>query len=189
MRRLQLILAAPFLINFLTEYIIGAFNLGRVFLYEWTVNFQVSPEDVVSRWFHLSASRPYCLIILWEVLVAILFCQGLAPNGVPHCEQLLVLPLYVQFYWCNVCLQPALPVLCLVLSHHCILPVWTTGYPVMKLQALIIGVIEMCWNTTRYSGQQRVQCQPLHHLVGLLKKKLASHVTWLFLPWGQGWEG
>merc|ERR1719436_678039 len=49
----QLVLAAPFLLSFPLEYLIGAFNLGRVFLFEWTVNFRFLPEAVfVSRWLH-----------------------------------------------------------------------------------------------------------------------------------------
>ena len=47
-------LALPFLASHPVNYVVGAFNLGRVFLFEWTVNWRLLPEDVfLSRWFHL----------------------------------------------------------------------------------------------------------------------------------------
>jgi alpha-1,3-mannosyltransferase len=36
----QLLLAVPFLYTSPLNYLLGAFNLGRVFLFQWTVNFR-----------------------------------------------------------------------------------------------------------------------------------------------------
>ena len=44
----QLLVGLPFLFNYPVNYIIGAFNLGRVFLYKWTVNFRYLPTSLVS---------------------------------------------------------------------------------------------------------------------------------------------
>ena len=42
----QVILGVPFLLTAPVAYLKGAFDLGRVFLFEWTVNWRFLPEDV-----------------------------------------------------------------------------------------------------------------------------------------------
>ena len=50
----QLFIGAPFLLKFPLQYISGAFDLSRVFIYEWTVNWRFLPESVfVSKSFGL----------------------------------------------------------------------------------------------------------------------------------------
>jgi len=147
---LQIIIATPFLINFPVEYIIGAFNLGRVFLFEWTVNFRFLPEEVfVSRWFHVALlvghviSLVYCARFWWQYLTVY---KKLANVGVPNCEQLLVLPLFM----CNfigIMFARSLHYQFYVWYYHTLhYMVWTTGYPI-KHRLLLLGIIEMCWNT------------------------------------------
>ena len=49
----QLVLGAPFLFHQPVAYMAGAFNLGRQFLFEWTVNWRCVPEWVfLHRGFH-----------------------------------------------------------------------------------------------------------------------------------------
>lgn len=49
----KIILGAPFLLANPIGYISGAFNLGRVFLFEWTVNWRFLPEELFThRGFH-----------------------------------------------------------------------------------------------------------------------------------------
>lgn len=43
---IQGLLAFPFLSTHPKEYLSNAFNLSRVFLYKWTVNWRFVPEDV-----------------------------------------------------------------------------------------------------------------------------------------------
>lgn len=43
---LQGFLGLPFLQGYPREYLTGAFDFSRVFLYEWTVNWRFVPEDV-----------------------------------------------------------------------------------------------------------------------------------------------
>jgi len=51
----QLLLGLPFLSTFPIEYLTKAFELGRVFMYKWTVNFKFLPESVfVSKEFSLA---------------------------------------------------------------------------------------------------------------------------------------
>jgi len=50
----QLVLGAPFLAHQPGAYMAGAFNLGRQFLYVWTVNWRCLPEWLfLHRGFHL----------------------------------------------------------------------------------------------------------------------------------------
>jgi len=42
---LQLLLGLPFLTTFPYEYLKGSFDLGRVFMFKWTVNFKFLPEE------------------------------------------------------------------------------------------------------------------------------------------------
>ncbi|KAF6142492.1 hypothetical protein GIB67_039456 [Kingdonia uniflora] len=44
--RIVILLGLPFLLSFPIEYLSGAFNLGRVFIHFWSVNFKFVPEDV-----------------------------------------------------------------------------------------------------------------------------------------------
>jgi alpha-1,3-mannosyltransferase len=46
----QLVLGYPFLSTYPVEYLQQAFDLGRVFMHKWTVNYRFLPEDIfVSR--------------------------------------------------------------------------------------------------------------------------------------------
>jgi alpha-1,3-mannosyltransferase len=51
---IQLLLGAPFLLTFPLSYLRKAFELDRVFAYEWTVNLKVSTANIYS------ISFPFC---------------------------------------------------------------------------------------------------------------------------------
>lgn len=52
---IQAIIGAPFILNNSVSYFNGAFNFGRHFLYQWTVNWRMLPEWVfMHRVFHLA---------------------------------------------------------------------------------------------------------------------------------------
>jgi len=60
----QVVLGWPFLTTFPVAYLTRAFDLGRVFLYKWTVNFKFLPEDVfVSR--PLSVALLLATVAVW----------------------------------------------------------------------------------------------------------------------------
>jgi hypothetical protein len=62
----QLLLGAPFLLTNPVAYMVGSFNLGRVFLFEWTVNWRFLSEELfVHPGFHIS------LLLLHVGLLAI----------------------------------------------------------------------------------------------------------------------
>ncbi|KAI3893232.1 hypothetical protein MKX03_016877 [Papaver bracteatum] len=63
---LQILLGLPFLLSFPVDYISGAFNLGRVFIHYWSVNFKFVPEKIfVSKEFAVS------LLIIHLLLLAV----------------------------------------------------------------------------------------------------------------------
>ena len=60
----QLAMGAPFLLTYPLEYLVGAFNLGRVFMFKWTVNWRFIPEEVfVSRPFHIALLAIHLLLL------------------------------------------------------------------------------------------------------------------------------
>ncbi|OVA14859.1 Glycosyltransferase [Macleaya cordata] len=60
----QILLGLPFLLSYPIAYISGAFNLGRVFIHYWSVNFKFVPEDVfISKEFALSLLIVHLLLL------------------------------------------------------------------------------------------------------------------------------
>jgi alpha-1,3-mannosyltransferase len=53
----QLLLGLPFLSTYPTEYLSRSFDLGRVFMFKWTVNLKFLPEDIF-------VGKPLSLVLL-----------------------------------------------------------------------------------------------------------------------------
>ncbi|XP_043210039.1 lethal(2)neighbour of Tid protein-like [Amphibalanus amphitrite] len=148
----QVALGAPFLAAAPVAYLRGAFDLGRVFQYQWTVNWRCLAEEVFLD------RRLHVLLLALHLIVLAVFAQGrwrrflsafgrLQATGGPEIScQLLLLPLFTanligmafarslhyQFY---VWYYHSLPYL-----------LWSAPFaPVTRL--CLLGVIELCWNT------------------------------------------
>lgn len=116
-------LGAPFLLTNPVAYIVGSFNLGRVFLFEWTVNWRFLPEDVfVHPGFHITLlvlhvailavfarhwyrycyyselfMFVYCfIVIIFSILRYMKSFAKLLPTGVGIISQLFLLPLFAS---------------------------------------------------------------------------------------------
>ncbi|PNY01398.1 dol-P-Glc:Glc(2)Man(9)GlcNAc(2)-PP-Dol alpha-1,2-glucosyltransferase-like protein, partial [Trifolium pratense] len=61
---LQILLGLPFLVSHPVAYISGAFNLGRVFIHFWSVNFKFIPEPVF-------VSKGFAIFLLAAHLIAL----------------------------------------------------------------------------------------------------------------------
>ncbi|KAI2808525.1 dolichyl-P-Man:Man(5)GlcNAc(2)-PP-dolichol alpha-1,3-mannosyltransferase [Blomia tropicalis] len=62
---IQIVLGLPFLMTYPISYIRSSFNLGRVFLHQWTVNYRFLPEDIfVDKYFHLSLLTAHIAVLL-----------------------------------------------------------------------------------------------------------------------------
>ena len=60
----QAVLALPFLLESPLNYLKGAFDLGRVFLFKWTVNWRFLPEEVfVHRGFHAALLAAHVIVL------------------------------------------------------------------------------------------------------------------------------
>ena len=63
---LQLLLGAPFLLHSPVSYLRGAFDFGRQFLYQWTVNWRCLPE-----WLFLHRGLHFALLVAHIVTLAV----------------------------------------------------------------------------------------------------------------------
>ncbi|KAG8896620.1 dolichyl-P-Man:Man(5)GlcNAc(2)-PP-dolichol alpha-1,3-mannosyltransferase, partial [Tulasnella sp. 417] len=73
---IQGLLALPFLNTHPKEYLSNAFNLSRVFLYKWTVNWRFVPEEVF-----LSTGFAKCLLALHVFLLLVFGFKWCQPDG------------------------------------------------------------------------------------------------------------
>nr|XP_028699730.1 dol-P-Man:Man(5)GlcNAc(2)-PP-Dol alpha-1,3-mannosyltransferase isoform X1 [Macaca mulatta] len=132
---LQVVLGLPFLLENPIGYLSRSFDLGRQFLFRWTVNWRFLPEALfLHRAFHLALLAAHLTLLLlfalcrWhrtgESILSLLRDpskrkvppQPLTPN---HCFY----PLHLQLHWHLLQPLPPLPVLCLVFPHTALPPV------------------------------------------------------------------
>ncbi|XP_063126403.1 dol-P-Man:Man(5)GlcNAc(2)-PP-Dol alpha-1,3-mannosyltransferase isoform X5 [Rattus norvegicus] len=107
---LQVVLGLPFLLENPVGYLSRSFDLGRQFLYQWTVNWRLLPEAIfLHRAFHLALLAAHLSFLLLFAL-----CRWHSLNQ--HITDCLR-PLHLQLHWRLLQPLPPLPVLCLVLPH------------------------------------------------------------------------
>ncbi|TNN67794.1 Dol-P-Man:Man(5)GlcNAc(2)-PP-Dol alpha-1,3-mannosyltransferase [Liparis tanakae] len=135
---IQLLLGLPFLLENPVGYMSQAFDLGRQFMFKWTVNWRFLPEWLfLNRYFHFLLLAVHLLTLLlfairrWKrnsQMVLILFSS----NFIGMCFSR---SLHYQFY---VWYFHTLPFL-----------LWSGGVKKMGdlLRVLILGLIELSWNT------------------------------------------
>ncbi|XP_023043304.1 dol-P-Man:Man(5)GlcNAc(2)-PP-Dol alpha-1,3-mannosyltransferase isoform X3 [Piliocolobus tephrosceles] len=131
----KVVLGLPFLLENPIGYLSRSFDLGRQFLFRWTVNWRFLPEALfLHRAFHLALLAAHLTLLLlfalcrWhrtgESIMSLLRDpskrkvppQPLTPN---HCFY----PLHLQLHWHLLQPLPPLPVLCLVFPHTALPPV------------------------------------------------------------------
>ncbi|GIY40484.1 dol-P-Man:Man(5)GlcNAc(2)-PP-Dol alpha-1,3-mannosyltransferase [Caerostris darwini] len=144
----QLLAGLPFLLANPLSYISRAFDLGRVFLHQWTVNWRFVPEELfVSRSFHL------CLLVLHLIVLAAFAYAWTRKFGLHSSEEKNVLAidnfLFILFVsnFVGIVFSRSLHYQFYV-WYFFTLPhlLWSTNYnPVIKL--FVLGVLELCWNT------------------------------------------
>ncbi|XP_064642430.1 dol-P-Man:Man(5)GlcNAc(2)-PP-Dol alpha-1,3-mannosyltransferase-like isoform X2 [Lineus longissimus] len=173
----QVLLGLPFLLKNPVGYIQRAFDLGRQFTFKWTVNWRFLPLDIfLNRHFHAGL-----LALHLVVLVYFFWCKWSILYGGPR--RLLswqpvmkildvndiLLPLFTANF-IGVVFSRSLHFQFYVWYFHT-LPylLWSTNLPVVA-RLLILGVIELCWNTypsTVYSSGALHVCH-LVIMVGLV---------------------
>ncbi|KAL1130684.1 hypothetical protein AAG570_011926 [Ranatra chinensis] len=159
----QLTLGAPFLLENPTAYLKGSFDIGRVFLHEWTVNWRFLPEDIfTNRIFHVG-------LLLAQIAVLYLFygssttylksyarLKALETDVKPQLKkervnmgtssQLFLLPFFLSNF-IGVVFSRSLHYQFYVWYYHT-LPylLWCTRLST-KWRLLLLGCIELSWNT------------------------------------------
>lgn len=62
----QLIIGLPFLTTYPVEYLKGSFDIGRVFLFKWTVNWRFVPEEIfIHKGFHVTLLLVHLMALLF----------------------------------------------------------------------------------------------------------------------------
>lgn len=160
----QALLGLPFLIQNPISYIKGAFNLGRVFEFKWTVNWRFLPEEIfVNSYFHVSLLLLHLLILVICVPNWIIYLRSYAklkemekylkPQlqkkekvNMSTMSQLFIFPLFVANF-IGVAFSRSLHYQFYIWYYHT-LPylAWCTSYKTAA-KLSILGIIELCWNT------------------------------------------
>ncbi|XP_046850788.1 LOW QUALITY PROTEIN: dol-P-Man:Man(5)GlcNAc(2)-PP-Dol alpha-1,3-mannosyltransferase-like [Xenia sp. Carnegie-2017] len=150
----QLILAVPFLLANPVGYIVRSFNLGRQFLFKWTVNWRFLSETIfLNRYFHMA------LLILHITFLIVFFFfkwKGSFRKVTRYFDKTYqyktlstndILGLLFTSNFIGMCFCRSLHYQFYVWYFHT-LPflMWDTKLS-SPLRILILGVIELCWNT------------------------------------------
>lgn len=151
----QIILAIPFLLVNPLGYLMRSFDIGRQFLFKWTVNWRFLPIEIFeNRSFHIAL-----LVLHISILVFFAFCRWkyLLPtldfslsrkmeNSKNLGPSQIVIPLFTSNF-IGMCFSRSLHYQFYVWYFHTLhyLVCATTLPTVFKL--LILGMIELCWNT------------------------------------------
>uniref|UniRef100_A0A673YSQ9 Dol-P-Man:Man(5)GlcNAc(2)-PP-Dol alpha-1,3-mannosyltransferase n=1 Tax=Salmo trutta TaxID=8032 RepID=A0A673YSQ9_SALTR len=188
---IQLLLGLPFLMENPIGYMTRAFDLGRQFMFTWTVNWRFLPEWLfLSRYFHLVLLATHLLALLlfalrrWkrpeesiiELLKEpgkrVLLAQKLTSD---HILSSMVLILFTSNF-IGMCFSRSLHYQFYVWYFHT-LPflLWSGGVKKLAhlLRVLILGLVELSWNTypsTIYSSAALHLC----HLIMLLSLWIAQ---------------
>lgn len=161
----QILLGMPFILTNPVAYIHGAFNLGRVFLYEWTVNWRFLPEDIfTSSYFHmgllvlhitlllffyssaLTCLKSYATLIGIEKKVRRQLSNRTEKVNMDTASQLLLLPLFTANLIGIACSRSLHYQFYVWYFHSLPYLLWSTHFTSIG-RLCILGIIELCWNT------------------------------------------
>ncbi|TRY70011.1 hypothetical protein TCAL_06124 [Tigriopus californicus] len=148
---IQVSLALPFLLSHPWHYLQGAFDLGRVFMFKWTVNWRFLPEEVfLDRRFHWALLGAHVLLLLicipkwWKMLTSYRTLK--AHEGPTYAVQLFLLPMFMSNF-IGVALARSLHYQFYVWYFHQLHYLfWCVRMPSV-LRLCLLGLIELCWNT------------------------------------------
>ena len=149
----QLLLGLPFLLVNPYGYILRSFEISRQFIFKWTVNWRFLPVELfLNRYFHL-----LLLLLHLSMLLAFFLYRWSKPYGslgemlkskrnVNIKPNDIVLPLFTANF-IGIFFSRSLHYQFYVWYFHSIpYLLWSTSLPAIY-NLLILGVLEMCWNT------------------------------------------
>ncbi|XP_068605200.1 dol-P-Man:Man(5)GlcNAc(2)-PP-Dol alpha-1,3-mannosyltransferase [Brachionichthys hirsutus] len=158
---IQILLALPFLLKNPVGYLSRAFDLGRQFMFKWTVNWRFLPEWLfLNRYFHLLLLAAHLLALLlfalrrWKRPGEGIFelikepSKRIIPAQKISVDQTVLILFTSNFV--GMCFSRSLHYQFYVWYFHT-LPylLWTGGVKKLAhlLRVLILGLIELSWNT------------------------------------------
>lgn len=160
----QLILGFPFLLHNPYAYLKGSFDLGRVFLYQWTVNWRFIPEHVfLNRLFHTSLIFLHILILYTFYPLFSRYFKSYASLkavqkdikkqlnkkttvNMDSVVQLFLFPFFTTNFIGIVCSRSLHYQFYVWYYHSLPYLLWCTKFSVV-VRLTLLGVIELCWNT------------------------------------------
>ncbi|XP_063234567.1 lethal(2)neighbour of Tid protein [Bacillus rossius redtenbacheri] len=189
---LQLVLGLPFLLTNPLSYIQGAFNLGRVFLYEWTVNWRFLQENVFTNfYFHMFLLLCHFILLVCFYRLSMTYLRSYATLkeietsaktqmmkkketvDMSTSSQLLLLPLFIANFIGIACSRSLHYQFYVWYFHTLPYLLWCTSFST-PVRLCILGVIEFCWNvfpSTSFSSAALHVCHAAI-LYGLFKIKI-----------------
>ncbi|XP_014238630.1 lethal(2)neighbour of Tid protein [Trichogramma pretiosum] len=161
---IQLVLGLPFLITNPIAYIKGAFNLGRIFEFKWTVNWRFLSEDFfVNPYFHITLLALHIITLIYFAPKWIKYLtsykklmtiqKDLKPQfnrktrvDMSVASTLFILPMFTANFL-GILFSRSLHYQFYVWYYHT-LPylLWTCDFKT-HTRLVILGLIELCWNT------------------------------------------
>jgi alpha-1,3-mannosyltransferase len=147
----QVVLALPFLLVNPVGYVTRAFDLGRVFLFQWTVNWRFLPEEVfVNRTFHLVLLGLHVTALVvffltrWRTYLTVSREQQV--KKVIYSANYIVLPMFTANFLGLVFSRSLHYQFYIWYFHSLPYLLWCTQLSVIT-RLCILGVLELCWNT------------------------------------------
>uniref|UniRef100_A0A672FC12 Dol-P-Man:Man(5)GlcNAc(2)-PP-Dol alpha-1,3-mannosyltransferase n=1 Tax=Salarias fasciatus TaxID=181472 RepID=A0A672FC12_SALFA len=178
---IQLLLGLPFLLDNPIGYVSRAFDLGRQFMFKWTVNWRFLPEWLfLSRYFHLLLLTAHLLTLLlfalrrWKRPGENLFellkqpsQRSVAPQKNLNQRSQIVLVLFTSNF-IGMCFSRSLHYQFYVWYFHT-LPflLWSGGVKKLAhlLRVLILGLIELSWNTYPSTNSSSAALHVCHFII------------------------
>jgi alpha-1,3-mannosyltransferase len=179
----QTVLGLPFILTNPVAYIHGAFNLGRVFLFEWTVNWRFLPEDIfTSSYFHISLLALHITLLLYFYSSALACLRSYAtligiekkvrrqlserPEKVnmDTASQLLLLPLFTANLIGIACSRSLHYQFYVWYFHSLPYLLWSTRFTSIG-RLCILGIIELCWNTFPSTSLSSIMLHVCHIII------------------------
>ncbi|OXU26082.1 hypothetical protein TSAR_000198 [Trichomalopsis sarcophagae] len=161
---IQLILGLPFLLVNPVAYIKGAFNLGRIFEFKWTVNWRFLSEELfVNPYFHIGLLALHILTLIyfsakwWKYLDSYKILRTVEKDISSHLDktnsvdmstasQLFILPMFAANF-IGLTFSRSLHYQFYIWYYHTLPYIaWCCDYKTIT-RLVILGLIEMCWNT------------------------------------------
>ncbi|XP_022770932.1 dol-P-Man:Man(5)GlcNAc(2)-PP-Dol alpha-1,3-mannosyltransferase isoform X2 [Durio zibethinus] len=182
----QIVLGLPFLVSYPTAYISCAFNLGRVFIHFWSVNFKFIPEPIfVSKEFAVSLLIAHLLLL--SVFAHYKWCKHEGGLFNFFCSRIRTCLSTSMSSWPKILKKEHIAttmfagnfigIVCARSLHYQFyswyfysLPylLWRTPFPTLLRVLLFVGV-ELCWNVypSNFYSSALLLCLHLFILWGL----------------------